>query len=299
MPKITIIPPIKPTKKIIKNVAGYARISTAQEVQQHSLNAQINYLKEYIAKREGWNLVDIYAEQHSAISKNRPEFLRMINDARNGKIDLILMKSVDRFARNTEDALSIYYEMRRRNVEIRFLDNGISNMYEDDDLRFMLLSDQAEEFSRIQSRNLKWSMRQSMLLGHVINRDYYGYKKINKSKYEIKEDEARIIKRIFTLYNGGLGAETVAKVLNIEKIKPPKGVKKWKYYNIRSVLSDEKYVGDYVRPKTFARDMLSRRQRNNGEIPVVHHGDIFPKIVSQEMFDKAQERRKKRSREQK
>ena len=195
-----------------KKVAAYVRVSSGKDAMLHSLSAQISYYNDYIQKRPEWEFVGIYADEGMTGTKdNRKEFQRMLQDARDRKIDLIITKSISRFARNTVTMLEVVRELKDINVDVYFEKENIHSISGDGELMLTILASFAQEESRSVSENCKWRIRKGFLEGELVNlRFMYGYN-IDDGEITINEEESEIVRMIFNDYLNGMGITSIAK----------------------------------------------------------------------------------------
>ena len=250
-------------------VAAYCRISTNHEEQESSLETQISYYGKLIAGHEDWELVKIYAERASGTQlKKRPEFMQMIKACKQGKIDLILTKSISRFGRNMLDTLRTLYELFNLGVKIYFEKENLNNF--DKEMRTMMgiYAGFAQEESKNMSDNIKWGIRERMREGKVCLNctRFLGYDKDENGRLVVVESEAVIVRIIFELYLKGFGVRRIKKFLEENGIKTVTGKDVWSTSTIDRILSNEKYVGDVLMQKSFTEDFLTgKRSKNEGE----------------------------------
>jgi len=278
-----------------KRVAGYGRVSDGKEAMLHSLSAQISYYSNLIQNNSEWLYCGVYADKaYTGTKDDRPEFQRLIQDCKNGKIDMIICKSITRFARNTVDTLVITRELKSLGIDVYFEQERIHSLSEDGELMLSILASYAQEESRVVSENCKWRLRKKFKEGLPNNFRVYGYK-LKNNKLEVIPEEAKVIKIIFGDYLSGLGRTAIAKKLNELKIKPMFGTV-WRESVIASILKNEKYVGDLLLQKSYVSDHLSKKQvKNNGELPQYYVENNHEPIISKELFEKVKNEIKKRS----
>lgn len=281
-------------------VAAYARVSTEQDEQQNSYEAQVNYYTQFIKNCPTWTLVDIYADEgiSGTSTKQREGFNRMIADAKAGKIDLILTKSISRFARNTVDTLNTVRELQRLGIEVRFEKENINTLDKQSEVILTIMSSLAQEESRSISENVKWGHQRSMQQGKVsIPYDrFLGYKKGEDGKPMIDEEQAAIVREIYDKFLDGVSIQAIAQMLTERKIPTPCGKEKWAVSTVNSILSNEKYKGDCLRQKTYTADYLTKDVRkNNGDRRQYYIENSHPAIIDEETFELAQIERAKRS----
>ena len=283
--------PLAPLRK--KRVAAYARVSTELDEQQNSYEAQIEYYKGYIQSKPEWEFIGIYADEgiSGTSFKKRDGFNRMIDDAMNGKIDLILTKSISRFSRNTVDSLSITRQLKAKGVEVYFEKENISSMDAQAELLFTIMSSIAQEESRSISENVRWGKQRSMEAGKVSLawKHFLGYTKGADGLPVIVEEEAKIVRQIYSMYLAGKSFKGIAENLMVMGIKAPKGGQIWSAETVRSILSNEKYKGDARLQKTYTVDFLSKEVRvNHGERKQWYIHDSHDAIIDPGTFELVQ-----------
>lgn len=275
-------------------VAAYARVSTEQEEQQSSYEAQVSYYTNYIENHPGWEFAGIYADEgiSGTNTKKREGFNRMISDAISGKIDLILTKSISRFARNTVDTLSIVRKLKAKDVEVFFEKENIHSLDPKCEVLLTIMSSLAQEESRSISENVRWGKEKSMASGNVSMPygHFMGYRKGVDGRPEIVEEEATIIRRIYTDYLSGKTITKIAEDLTTAGIPTPGGKTKWRISTVRSILSNEKYKGDAILQKTYTVDFLTKEaKKNTGEKPKYIITNSHDAIIEPSMFDRVQQ----------
>lgn len=216
MKKVTKLEPSVPVIPKRKKVAAYARVSMETERLHHSLSAQVSYYSELIQGNPKWEYAGVYADEAiSGTSVNRPEFQRMLADCEAGKIDIILAKSISRFARNTVDLLNVVRHLKELGIEVRFEKEKINSLSGDGELMLTLLASFAQEESRSISENCKWGIRKRFKNGQMRTTKIYGYRVVN-GQLEVVLEDAAVIRRIFELYLSGLSFYKTAIKLNEE-----------------------------------------------------------------------------------
>ena len=234
-------------------------------------------------------LVDVYADEGiSGTSLNhRAAFARMIDDAMNGKIDLIVTKSLSRFARNTVDALNIIRKLKLKDVGVYFEKEDISTLDSKGEFLLTLMSSLAEEESRSISENVRWGQRKRFADGryHMPYKQFLGYKKGANGEPELVEDEAKIIRIIYRLCLEGYTPSTIAKQLTEAKIPTPSGMEVWQRHTVESILRNEKYYGAALLQKKFCVDYRTKTMRKNqGELPMYYVENGHEAIVTKEIL---------------
>jgi len=290
--QITTIPARQdPLDKKLK-VAAYCRVSTEHEEQRQSLKSQVVYYMQKICDNHDWDFAGIYAEKESGTRvDNRDEIQRLMNDCRNGKVDLILMKSLSRFGRNTLDVLLMLNELSRLNVVAYF---ETENIWSNDPRvrKYITMAAAAyQEESRQKSEAIKWGIRQSSLHGHIkLNHSQFlGYGKDDHGNLVIIEEEAEIVQLIYDLFLQGCGCRRIKKYLEDHGIKTVTGKDQWSTSTIDRILSNEKYIGCNITPKTHTPNFLTGKQKENqGQIDTIIIENSHQAIISQEIFDDVQ-----------
>lgn len=299
--KVTTIPatinkftakPMDSKKK--RGVAGYARVSTDHEDQQTSYEAQVDYYTTYIQGREDWEFAGLYSDEgiSATNTKHRAGFNQMIADALAGKIDLIITKSVSRFARNTVDSLSTIRKLKEHNIECYFEKENIWTFDSKGELLLTIMSSLAQEESRSISENVTWGQRKRMADGKV-SFAYSRFMGLDKDKETgkivVNPEQAEVVKLIFRLFLEGLTPHAIAVELTSRGIKTPGGKDVWNQQTVRRMLSNEKYKGDALLQKEFTVDFLQKKmKKNEGEVPQYYVEGNHEAIISPAVFDMVQ-----------
>lgn len=254
-----------------KRVAAYARVSTSSDEQLNSIDAQKSYYEEHIRKHKNWIYVGLFADEGiSGLSHyKRTEFNKMIEAAEAGRIDLVVTKSISRFARNTVDTLTHIRRLKDKGVAVYFEKEDINTLDAKGEFLITLLSSMAQEESRSISENVKWGIRKRMADGiyHLPYSRFLGYKK-GESTLAIVPDEAATIRYIYYLFLAGRTARYIASLLTGSDISTPYGLKSWDPTVIVSILRNEKYCGNALLQKTYITDFLTKKaKKNQGELP--------------------------------
>lgn len=272
-------------------VAAYCRVSTDEDEQINSYEAQIAYYTEKISKNPQWIYVDIYADEGKSgtNTKHRKDFMRLMEDCEKGKIDLILTKSISRFARNTVDSLSWVRKLRAINVGVYFEEQAIDSLKVENEMLIGLFSVIAQAESENISGNVRWGIRQSMKIGHFCsNFSCFGYEKGDDGVPKIVIDEASVVKDIFDRFLDGYSLEQITDYLNAEGHSTNRG-KKWSRQSVYCLLKNEKYVGDLLLQKSFIVDPISKKRKiNRGELPKYYVSDNHPAIIERFKFNRVQ-----------
>ncbi|HWQ98648.1 MAG TPA: recombinase family protein [Clostridia bacterium] len=283
----------------LRCVAAYARVSTDSDEQCTSFEAQVDYYTRQITANADWALVEVYTDE--AISgtntKKCDGFNRMIADALSGKIDLIITKSISRFARNTVDTLTAVRQLKEKGVEVYFEKENIYTMDSKGELLITIMSSLAQEEGRSISENVAWGKRAKCEEGKVYlpYKQFFGYEKGPDGQPQIVEEQAKTVRLIYSLFLEGLMPSGVAKILEAMGILSPAGKSRWQPGTVESILTNEKYKGDALLQKTFCIDFLTKKmKRNEGELPQYYVEQSHPAIVSPEVFDEVQHELKRR-----
>lgn len=286
-------------KKAVLRVAAYCRVSTEQESQAGSYARQIEHYREKIEEREDWILAGIYADEgiSGTIKKKRNGFLELLRDCEAGKIDLILTKSISRFARNTVDLLTTIRDLKNKNIAVYFEKEHINTLESAGEILITILSSQAQEESRNISENIRWSLRRKYERGELIisHNHFMGYTKDSRGQLEIIPEEAEVVKKIFHLYSIGYSSVQIAKYLKKNQIKTVMGKIEWQPVVIDRMLCNEKYVGAALLQKTYTVDFLTKqRVKNQGELPKYFVDENHPAIIPKDIFLHVQEEKLRR-----
>lgn len=275
-------------------VAAYCRVSTDQEEQETSYEAQIGYYTEKIKNNPEWTLAGIFADEgiSGTQAKKRPEFLKMIKLCRQRKIYIILTKSLSRFARNTVDSLNYIRELILLGIAVIFEKENMNTLETDTEMMLTIMSCFAQAESESISKNVSWGIRQSFKSGNVPMRysSMLGYRKGEDGKPEIVPEEAETVREIFRSYLDGMSLSQIADTLNLRGITTKLKGSDWKRANILNILKNEKYTGDALLQKSFITDCITKKSRkNNGELPMYLVKNHHDPIISRADFNRAQE----------
>ena len=279
----------------LKRVAAYARVSSGKDAMLHSLSAQVSYYSELIQKHSGWQYVGVYADEAlTGTKENRENFQRLLADCRDGKVDLIITKSISRFARNTVTLLETVRELKNMGVDVFFEEQNIHSLSADGELMLTILASYAQEESLSASENQKWRIRRNFENGMPWNGTMLGYR-YEDGTLVVEPTEAEIVSRIFTEYLGGSGMTAIAKRLNADGI-PTRFGNDWGKTSIGKVLQNYAYTGNLLLQKYRRMDHLTKRDEpNNGELPKYHITDAHEAIISLRSFNAVQEEMKRRA----
>lgn len=290
---------IKLTEKKLK-VAAYCRVSTELEQQESSYEAQVEYYTEKIEENPNWKNAGIYADDGKSATntKKRDDFNAMIKDALDGKIDMILTKSVSRFARNTVDSLLTIRKLKEKNIAVVFEKEGVNTLDGTGEILITILSSLAQEESRNISENTRWGVVRRFEKGKVIvnHSKFMGYTKNEKGELVIVPEEAEIVRLVFRLYLEGYSAGKISRHLEEKGIKTATGQEKWHDTVIMKMLKNEKYMGDALLQKTYTVDFMTKKKViNNGIVPQYYVEDDHEPIIPRELFYRVQEEIMRRS----
>jgi len=282
-----------------KRVAAYARVSTDLAEQLNSYEAQVDFYTNHIKSNADWEFVAVYCDEgiSATNTKKRDGFNRMVADALAGKIDMIITKSVSRFARNTVDSLQTIRDLKAAGVEVFFEKENIRTFDGKGELLLTIMSSLAQEESRSISENVTWGKRKSMQDGKVSlpYKRFLGYEKGSDGKPQIVESEAKTVRRIYDLFLAGSTYREIGAGLTADGIPTPGGKTVWSMTSVRSILQNEKYAGNAILQKKYTVDFLSKKQKiNQGEMPQYYVENSHPGIVSRSAFELVQDEIRRR-----
>lgn len=298
--KVSVIQPTISVEKTItdkyrqKRVAAYCRVSTEQEEQVNSYAVQVKHYTELINREPRWSMVGIFADKgiSGTSTKHRDEFNRMIRACKKGKIDMIITKSISRFARNTLDVLKYTRMLNDLNIDVYFEEQGIHTLDKGSEFFITMYGSIAQSESENISANVKWGKERSAKEGNVSfhYKNFLGYKRGKDGSPEIDDNEAEIIRFIYQRFLAGDSYRVIAKNLEENNMLTPTGNEKWNFGTIRSILTNERYKGDAVINKTYVVDCISKKIRsNNGERVKYYVENNHPAIIDAETFSRVQE----------
>ncbi len=276
------------------SVAAYCRVSTEQEEQQNSYQVQIAYYTDKINSNKEWSLAGIFADEgiSGTQAKKRPEFLRMIRLCEKGKIDLVLSKSISRFARNTVDCLEYVRRLKEKGIGVIFEKENINTLTMTSEFMIALYGSFAQAESESISKNVTWGKQKAYADGKVAfqYKHLLGYKKGSDGNPEIVPEEAETVKMIFEMFLDGLSYVDICDRLNALERKTAHGNTEWHRDCIGNILKNEKYVGDALLQKTFTVDCITKKvQKNNGERPMYLVSNHHEAIIDRDMFNRVQQ----------
>jgi DNA invertase Pin-like site-specific DNA recombinase/uncharacterized protein YukE len=303
---VAIIPPqvkydrnVRVEQKTLR-VAAYCRVSTLLEQQEGSYEAQVEYYTEKINSNPNWKCAGIFADDGKSATqtKKRDDFNAMIDACMSGKVDLVLTKSVSRFARNTVDALQFIRKLKEKNIPVIFEKEGVNTMESGGELLITILSSQAQEESRNISENTRWGLTRRFENGiiSVNHKKFLGYTKDVDGNLVVVPEEAVIVKRIFREYLEGKSIIQIAKGLEADGIKTVTGLDHWHPGTIDQMLSNEKFCGDACMQKTYTIDFLTKKKvKNDGYAPQYYIEDNHEAIIPKELFHNVQVEKARRA----
>ena len=281
-------------------VAAYCRVSTDDEEQLTSYEAQKNYYTDKIMTNKEWTMAGIFADEGitGTSARKRPEFLRMIRQCKQGKIDIVLTKSISRFARNTVDCLNYVRALKELGIAVIFEKENMNTLEIDSEILITMLGAFAQSESESISANVRWGIRQAMKEGKAtIQYKYlYGYRKGNDGKPEIIPEQADVVRKIYDLFLSGTPVRGIHEYLNANSVPNINGEPKWARSAIDSILTNEKYCGDVLLQKTYIDDCINKKvKKNTGQLPMYLVQNHHEGIISRETFDAAQAELARRS----
>lgn len=292
--KVIRIPYAAPVVKL-KRVAAYARVSTGKDAMLHSLAAQVSYYSELIQSTSDWEYVGVYADEDiSGTKDDRANFQRMLQDCRAGRIDMVMTKSVSRFARNTVTLLETVRELKLLGVDVFFEEQNIHSIGMDGEFVLTVIASFAQAESLSVSENLKWGFRHRYEEGNVVQiGPMYGYRYRN-GKILVDEQQADVVREVFRRVADGQSYTSIARDLNERGIGTNfRG--KWQPQRIIGMIRNEKYTGNALMQKTFSNNYLEKKTvRNQGELPMFYIDNSHEAIVDEAVFDRVQAEAEKR-----
>ena len=300
MRKISRIEPKLPVIQARKKVAAYARVSRDTERLMHSVSAQVSYYSALIQKNPEWEYAGVYADMgiSGTDTSKRGEFLRMLADCEEGKIDIILTKSISRFARNTVDLLETVRHLKDLGIEVRFEKEHINSLSEDGELMLTLLASFAQEESRSISENVKWGVRKRFQSGEIgaANKHILGYQyDEDEKKYVIIPEEAEAVRWMFKMYIDGVPLRGIAESMNSAGIRTTLG-NDFQEASVRQLIFNEVYAGDIRRQKCYMADPITKTKvKNCGELPQYYMADCHEAIIDRETYAKVQAEMERRA----
>ena len=280
--------PEKLTQK--KRVAAYARVSSDRDEAFHSLSAQISYYQKKIAEHPDWEFVEVFADRGiTGTKENREGFQRMLTACREHKVDIVLAKSITRFARNTVILLQTVRELRNLGVDIHFEEEHIETLSEKGEFMISILAARAQEESRSASENQKWRIKKMFEKGVPVVGNCLGYRMVDH-EFLVEKDEEQLVLRIFSMYLSGMGKNAIAKKLTEEGVKTRFNKDAWNPNTIMGILRNEKYSGDLLLGKEYRDSYITKKKiRNKGERPMYLVEDAHDPIIDRSTFNLAKQ----------
>lgn len=272
-------------------VCAYARVSSGKDAMLHSLSAQVSYYNSLIQCHADWLYCGVFSDEAITGTKSqRDGFQRMLASCRAGEIDLVITKSISRFARNTVTLLQTVRELKSLGVDVFFEEQNIHTMSADGELMLTILASYAQEESLSASENQKWRIRKAFENGELVNlRFLFGYS-ITADGIQVNEKEAAVVREIFTRFNGGESLSSISRDLSDRGCERPLGGT-WCADRIRNLLSNEKYTGNALLQKQYRKNHIDKKLvPNRGELPMYYVAGSHEPIIDQTAFDKAQVR---------
>ena len=292
MPEIRVIEPVIFPSVDKLRVCAYARVSSDSEDQYNSFTSQVHYYTKYIQAHEDWQFVDIYADQGitGTSACKREEFLRLMRDCRQGKIDRILVKSVSRFARNVQDCIKAVRELRQLGVTVYFEKEHINTANMNNEMFLSMMGAFAQEESISISKNMRKGAVMRMKNGLFrLSRAPYGYRLDNQGTLIVQPEEATIVRRIYEKFLSGMGIQEIANLFEKEQIPKRNGEPKWSYTGIFYILTNERYIGDELFQKRYSTDSLPFQKKINwGQKKQYYAESTHDPIISKEVFEQTQ-----------
>ena len=279
-----------PPLEKLKRVAAYARVSSGKDAMLHSLSAQVSYYSDLIQSHPGWRYVGVYSDEAITGTKDlRPGFQRLLDDCRAGKVDLVIAKSISRFARNTVTLLETVRELKLMDVDVFFEEQNIHTISSEGELMLSILASYAQEESLSNSENMKWRIRHSYEHGELLQWRYlYGYD-ISRGSVTVNEADAMIVREVFEQVINGSSLSSIARDLNGRNVKSTFGGV-WTVQRVEALCRNEKYTGNALMQKVYINNYLEKKKRpNRGELPMYYIENSHPAIISMELFEMAKE----------
>ena len=282
------------TEYLLKRVAAYCRVSTKQEEQLNSYETQVRYYTDRINREPGWKLAGIYADKGitGTSMKKRDEFNKLIRQCKRGKVDMIIVKSISRFARNTLDCLKITRMLRELKVDVYFEEQNLHSIDPSSEFYISIYGSVAQSESENISHNVAWGKARSAKNGNVFfaYKSFLGYRRCADGKPEIDPEQADTVRRIYDRFLAGNSLQQIANGLTADGIPTPMGRTVWQASVVQSILSNEKYKGDALLGKTYVEDCISKKVRvNAGERPQYYVENNHPAIIDAATFARVQE----------
>lgn len=279
----------RPPKPKLLRVVAYARVSSGKDAMLHSLAAQVDYFQNLIRQHPGWEFCGVFADEAKTGTKDeRPEYQKMLEKCRNREVDLVITKSISRFARNTVTLLETVRELKSLGIDVYFEKENLHSTSGDGELMLSILASFAQEESKSVSDNMKWRIRNDFQQGKIGSITIFGYRRNADGVLEIEESEAKIVQMIFADYCSGMGQCAIAKKINAMGISTRQG-NRWTGQRVKEILVNEKYVGNMLLQKYYRQDPIGKRKmKNQGELPKYFVEQSHESIISANLFKKVQ-----------
>ena len=276
-------------------VAAYARVSSGKDAMHHSLSAQVSYYSSLIQSHPGWNYAGVYADEAKTGTKDsRSEFQRLLSDCREGKVDMVITKSVSRFARNTVTLLETVRELKTLGIDVFFEEQNIHTISSEGELMLSILASYAQEESLSASENQKWCVRRNFEEGMPWNGTMLGYR-YKDGKLIVYNSEAETVRRIFREYLDGKGIVAISNGLNADNI-PTRLGNRWSKGTVSKVLRNYAYTGNLLLQRTFRENHITKKTLvNEGQLPMYHAEGTHEAIISLEDYNAVQAEMAKRA----
>lgn len=284
-----------PSQPRLLRVAAYSRVSSGKDAMLHSLSSQVSYYSKLIQEHPGWVYCGVYADEAVTGTKERRNgFQTLLSNCRDGKIDLVITKSISRLARNTVTLLQTVRELKKLGVDVYFEEQNIHTISSEGELMMTILASYAQEESRSASENQKWRIKKNFEEGIPWNGAMLGYR-YKDGKYQIVPDEAELVKRIFSMYLDGAGYVLISNQLNEEGIPSPDG-SQWHTSVVSKILRNYAYTGNLLLQRTYSENHITKRKcKNCGEYPQYLATDTHEAIIPHELFQRVQEEATRRA----
>lgn len=288
MPTITKIDAL-PVLKQKKRVAGYCRVSSGKDAMLHSLSSQISYYSTLIQAHNDWEYAGVFSDEaKTGTRESRSGLQKLLTECRSGRIDMVIVKSISRLARNTVILLETVRELKALGVDIFFEEQNIHTLSSDGELMLTILASYAQEGSKSVSDNMKWRIHKNFEEGKPWDTTILGYR-YEDGRFVIQPDEANTVKRIYELYLEGNGTSAIGKILEAEGHKTRLNNGTWSDSSISKILRNDTYTGNLTLQKTYREDHISKRTRiNHGELPMYRAEETHEAIIPQDTFDAVQ-----------
>ena len=279
----------------LTRVAAYSRVSTGKDAMLHSLTAQISYYSDYIQRHPGWLFCGVFSDEATTGTKeNRAGFQDLLRECRAGNIDLVITKSISRFARNTVVLLETVRELKELGIDVYFEEQNIHTISPDGELMLTILASYAQEESLSASENQKWRVQKGFEAGIPYDHTLLGYR-FKDDHYEIEPEEAETVRRIYEMYLSGKGLQAITNELNREGVSTRFGLSAWHIVSIQRILRNYTYTGNLILQKTFRENHLTKKKViNEGQRPIYRVNNAHEPIISMETFEAVQEEIRRR-----